>query len=79
MDYLPILSGIAPAHLRRDLQMVKLAKKCDVSGSLIPPPTAYEEQRIPRNPHQPSWIDNRWSEQWRASTSYLREFIDCKL
>ncbi len=76
VEYLPILSGTAPAHLRRDLLTIKVAKKCDVPGNLVPLPTAFEEQRIPQNhfatqamalhmryPCRPSWIADRWSEQ----------------
>ena len=49
VENLPVLSGIAPANLRRNLQTIKLAKKYDEPGSLVPPPTVFEEQIISRN------------------------------
>ena len=69
--------------------MIKLAKKCNEPGSLVPSLTSFKEQRIPRNhfatkalelqlqyPLQPSWIDARWSEQWSSSTSNLKQYIN---
>ena len=53
VEYLPILSGIALAHLRRNHQTIKLAEKRDVPGSLIPPLIAFEEQRVLRNHFDP--------------------------
>ena len=89
VENLPVLSGIAPANLRRNYQTIKLAMKCDEPGSLVSSPTALTEQRIPRNhfatlvmelqlqhPLQPSWTEARWSEQWSSSTSNLKQFIN---
>ena len=89
VEDLPILSGIPPANMRRNLQTIKLSKKCTEPGSLIPPPTAFEEQRLPRNhfatqalklqsqhPYQQSWVSDRWSQQWSSTTSYLKQFVD---
>ena len=45
---LPILSGIPPAQLRRDAQYAKLAQKHDRDKCLVPAPSAFEGQRLPR-------------------------------
>jgi hypothetical protein len=88
VDNLPILSGIAPPELRRDFMKLKLSRKAS-EQSLIPPPSHPQDQRIPRrhfasdvstllarHPYQPSWTRDRWTDQWDASTSPLRQFIN---
>eukprot|EP00057_Strongylocentrotus_purpuratus_P021077 XP_011675551.1 PREDICTED: uncharacterized protein LOC105443721 [Strongylocentrotus purpuratus] len=88
---LPILSGIPPAHLRRDAQYTKLAQKHDRDKCLVPAPSAFEGQRIPRRNFAtqaaelplekpastlPTWITKRWSDlQWNLSTINLKEFV----
>ncbi|XP_030850928.1 uncharacterized protein LOC115928176 [Strongylocentrotus purpuratus] len=87
---LPILSGIPPAQLRRDAQYAKLAQKHDRDKCLVPAPSAFEGQRLPRRhfatqaaelrPENPpstlaTWITKRWSDQWNSSTTNLKEFI----
>ena len=86
---LPILSGIPPTELRRNLLTLKLAcKGTNESKSLIPPPAVYANQRLKRrhfsteagrlltmSPLHPGWILDSWVKQWSTSTSTLRKFI----
>ena len=78
---LPILSGIPPAELRRNLLTLKLAcMGTSESKSLIPPPAVYAIQRLKRrhfsteigrlltmSPLHPGWILDSWDKHWGSS------------
>ena len=86
---LPIVAGIPPADIRRDHLVLKLAEKADDLSSLVPSlPADAPLQRIRRHhfatraeklrscsPLSPSWVEDRWTEEWERSNTALHEFV----
>ena len=82
----PVLSGIPPAQLRRDT----LTMKHDEDNCRVPALTTLADQRLPRRHFAtqaaempldrptstiPTWIVDCWSDQWKTTTTSLKEFI----
>ena len=89
-EMLPVVSGIPPASIRRDYQVLKLAEKAVKEDSLVPPVQDDTiPQRIPRQhfatkaaalrrqgPLSTSWVEQKWQGEWRSSHTTLHTFIE---
>ena len=86
---LSIVAGIPPANIRRDHLVLKLADKARQPGSLVPefqidatPQRITREHFVVRSkllsmeaPLSPTWVEDRWSEEWMSTNTCLHEFI----
>ncbi|KAG7502116.1 hypothetical protein JOB18_013919 [Solea senegalensis] len=88
-EALPVVSGIHPPNISCDFQILKLAEKAlqPDRNSIIPIPQDIP-QRISRQhfatraakllgsgPASDTWMEMRWSDEWKDSTTILHSFI----
>ena len=89
-EMLPVVSGIPPASIQRDYQVLKLAEKAVKEDTLVP--HVQDDtipQRIPRQhfatkaaalrrqgPLSTSWVEQKWQGEWRSSHTTLHTFIE---
>ena len=88
---LPVLSGIPPAAIRRDQQVLKLAEKADNNDMSLVPRVEVDAppQRIKRHHFviraemlqsctapSDSWVIDRWQEEWGRFQTVLHNFIE---
>ena len=89
-EMLPVISGILPASIRRNYQVLKLAGTAVKEDSLVPPVQDDTiPQRIPRQhfatkaaalrrqgPLSTSWVEQKWQGEWRSSHTTLHTVIE---